>query len=290
MLARPFAIGDWKAWLLDAGDIALDGGAMFGVVPKTLWSKRIPADEQNRIVMCMRSILVEHPSGLLLVEAGLGDKEDAKFHAIYGVANAGTPTRLEDAIRAAGYAPEAVEHVVLTHLHFDHAGGITVRAPDGGVQLAFPNARCYVQRGELDWARHTNERTQASYLPHNYEPVDAAGRFTLLDGDGEILPGVSARVTPGHCPWHQTIVLRHGGETVAYLGDLIPTQAHLPLPWIMGYDVEPLRTLESRRALLAEAARERWTMVFDHDAVTAAGRLAPGARGVELLDIVPHRD
>ena len=291
-LALPFAIGRLKAWLLDAGDLALDGGAMFGVVPKTLWERHIPADAKNRIAMCMRSVLVEHPSGLVLIETGAGDKDDPKFQALYGLDNAGTPTRLEDAIRAAGHTPEAVEHVLLTHLHFDHAGGATVRDLEGGpdaVKLAFPNAQYQVQRGEWEYAHHTNERTRASYLPRNYEPLMAAGRLTLVEGDVELLPGIAARLTPGHCPWHQSIVVRDAGETAVYLGDLIPTAAHLPLPWIMGYDVEPLRTLESKRVLLAEAANERWTVIFDHDAAVAAGRVVPGIKGVELVDIVDAR-
>lgn len=285
-LAMPFAVGGWRAWLLDAGRQQLDGGAMFGVVPKSLWERRAPADARNRIPLAMRALLVEHPAGLVLVETGLGNKEDAKFHQIYGVENAGRPTRLEDAIRAAGHAPEAVAHVLLTHLHFDHAGGATWRTPEGEVRPAFPGARYVVQRGELEWARHTNERTRASYLPDNYEPLVQAGCLHLLDGDGEILPGIRARVTPGHCPWHQAILLSDAGETVAYLADLIPTAAHLPLPWIMGYDVEPLRTLESKRAILTEAVRDRWTVVFGHDPRIAAGRVAGEVKAVELLDIV----
>lgn len=291
-LAIPFTVGRLRAWLLDAGDVALDGGAMFGVVPKTLWERYMPADARNRIAMCMRSVLIEHPSGLVLIEAGAGDKDEPKFQALYGLQNAGSPTRLEDAIRAAGHTPEAVEHVLLTHLHFDHAGGATARDPErgaGAVRLAFPNAVYQVQRGEWEWAHLNNERIRASYLPANYEPLHAAGRLTLVEGDGALLPGIEARVTPGHCPWHQTILIRDAGETAAYLGDLIPTAAHLPLPWIMGYDVEPLRTLETKRLIIAEAIRDRWTIIFDHDASVAAGRLGQGAKGVELLDIVSAR-
>ncbi len=269
-----FPVGTLRCHLIDAGLQRLDGGAMFGVVPKPLWEKRIAPDERNRIPLAMRVLLVEHPGGLVLVDTGLGDKEDAKFHGIYGIENAGDPgpTRLEDGLRALGHEPADVRWVINTHLHFDHAGGNTLRDGAGGVRLGFPDATYVVQRNELDYARHTNERTRASYLPPNFEPVDAAGRWRLLDGDGEVLPGISVRLTPGHVPWHQSILVRDGGETLCFLGDLVPTSHHLPLPWIMGYDVEPLRTLESKRALRAAAGREGWLLAFEHDPVTGLAR------------------
>ena len=216
-----------------------------------LWSRRIAPDERNRIPLAMRCLLVEHPDGLVLIDSGLGNKEDPKFLDIYGIENAGTPgpTQLEDALRELGHIPADVRWVINTHLHFDHAGGNTtaVDLPGGEreVRLTFPNATYVVQRGDLEFARHTNERTRASYLPHNFEPVAAAGRFRLLEGDGEVLPGIRVRVTPGHVPWHQSVLVSDGPDTIVFLADLIPTAAHLPLPWIMGYDVEPLRTLES---------------------------------------------
>jgi glyoxylase-like metal-dependent hydrolase (beta-lactamase superfamily II) len=264
---QSFQVGSLRCHLLWAGLQRLDGGAMFGVVPKPLWEKRIAPDARNRIPLAMRPMLVEHPAGLVLVDTGLGDKEDAKFHEIYGIENAGDPgpTPLEDALRSLGHQPADVRWVINTHLHFDHAGGNTLRDGADGVRLGYPNATCVVQRNELEYARHTNERTRASYLPHNFEPVDAAGRWRLLEGQGEVLPGISVRLTPGHVPWHQSIVVRDGGETLCFLGDVIPTIHHLPLPWIMGYDVEPLRTLESKRALLAEAGREGWLLAFEHD-------------------------
>lgn len=256
-----------KLWSITGNSQKLDGGAMFGVVPKPLWEKRIAPDGRNRIPLAMRPMLVEHPAGLVLVDTGLGDKEDAKFHEIYGIENAGDPgpTPLEDALRSLGHQPADVRWVINTHLHFDHAGGNTLRDGADGVRLGYPDATYLVQRNELEYARHTNERTRASYLPHNFEPVDAAGRWRLLEGGGEVLPGIAVRPTPGHVPWHQSVLVRDGGETLCFLGDLIPTIHHLPLPWIMGYDVEPLRTLESKRALLAEAGREGWLLAFEHD-------------------------
>ncbi len=288
-LVRTFQLGHLRCHTLEAGLQRLDGGAMFGVVPRTLWSRRISPDDRNRIPLAMRVLLVEHAEGLVLIDSGLGNKEDEKFHDIYGVENAGSPgpTLLEDALRELGHAPAEVRWVVNTHLHFDHAGGNTTTAADGGVRLTFPNATYVVQAGELEFARHTNERTRASYLPHNFEPVAGAGRWRLIEGNAEILPGLRARLTPGHVPWHQSLVLSSGGDTAVFLGDLIPTSAHLPLPWIMGYDLEPLRTLESRRALLADAEAGRWLLVFEHDPTVAMGRLVRGAKGVELAEAVP---
>ena len=204
----------------------------------------------------MRCLLVEHPDGLVLIDTALGNKEDAKFLDIYGVENQGLEgaTQLEDALGSLSFVPPEIKWVINTHLHFDHAGGNTTMDPSSRMMLAgmsgptFPNATYVVQRGELEFARHTNERTRASYLPHNFEPIAGANRWQLVDGNVEVLPGISVRVTPGHVPYHQAVVLRDRGETAAFVADLFPTSAHLPLPWIMGYDVEPLRSLESKRA------------------------------------------
>jgi glyoxylase-like metal-dependent hydrolase (beta-lactamase superfamily II) len=294
-LAQPFQLGRLRCHLLDGGLQRLDGGAMFGVVPKPLWSRRITPDDRNRIPLGMRCLLIEHPDGLVLVDTALGNKEDPKFHDIYGIENQGLEgaTRLEDALGAAGYLPRDVRWVVNTHLHFDHAGGNTTMDPEleddprRHVRPTFPNATYVVQRRELEFARHTNERTRASYLPPNFEPIAAAGRWQLIDGDVEILPGLRARLTPGHVPFHQSLVLESAGETAVFLGDIIPTAHHLPLPYIMGYDLEPLRTLETKRALLKEAALGGWWLLFEHDADTAAGRLAPdGKGGYRLTDVL----
>jgi glyoxylase-like metal-dependent hydrolase (beta-lactamase superfamily II) len=280
-------LGRFRVHALESGMQMLDGGAMFGVVPKPLWEKRIPADARNRIPLALRCLLVETPDALVVVETGLGNKENDRFADIYGVDNAPAdpsahPDRLLELVSQAGFSPDDVSVVVNTHLHFDHAGGNTVRDAEGRVRLAFPRATYHVQRGEWEWAHRTNERTQASYLPDNYVPVMEAGRLDLLDGDGEVIPGVSVIRTPGHCPHHQSVLLRSGGETACFLADVVPTFAHLPLPWIMGYDVEPLVTLESKRALLARAAQERWLLVSTHDPRTPWGYAVPGARGTEL--------
>jgi glyoxylase-like metal-dependent hydrolase (beta-lactamase superfamily II) len=269
---------------LEGGTQRLDGGAMFGVVPKPLWEKRIAPDERNRIPLALRCLLVEHDDGLVLVDTGLGNKETAKFRDIYGVQNAGAAGRtlLEDALAELRYGPDDVRWVINTHLHFDHAGGNTCRDAAGAVRPGFPQARYVVQRRELEFARHTNERTAASYLPHNFEPVT----FQLVDGETEVLPGIRCLPTPGHVPFHQSVLLESGGERACFLADLVPTTAHLPLPWIMGYDLEPLVTLESKRRLYARAEAEQWLLLFEHDPAVAAGRLQRGQKGFALVEQV----
>lgn len=279
-------LGDFTLHALEAGTQRLDGGAMFGVVPKPLWEKRIPADERNRIPLGLRCLLVETADQLVLIETGLGNKENDKFRDIYGVDNASSdplyPDRLQQLVAEAGFRAEDVGVVIDTHLHFDHAGGNTFRDAEGQVRVSFPNARYHVQRGEWEWAHRANERTSASYLPDNYVPVMDAGRLELVEGDVEIVPGISVMRTPGHCPHHQSVLVRSGGETACFLADVIPTFAHLPLPWIMGYDVEPLVTLESKRALLKRATDERWLLVSTHDPFTAWGYAAADGKGVRL--------
>jgi glyoxylase-like metal-dependent hydrolase (beta-lactamase superfamily II) len=273
-------LGNFRIHAIEAGLQRLDGGATFGVVPKVLWERRIAADERNRIPLGLRCLLVETPTALVLIDNGVGNKENAKFREIYGIENApsvsdaGWPTRLEEGLAFLGFARDDVDVMIDTHLHFDHAGGNTYADADGQVHVSFARARHYVQRGEWEWAHVRNERISASYLPHNFDPVQAAGKFELIEGEREILPGISVRRTPGHTPHHQSVILRSGGDTACYLADVMPTSAHFPLPWIMGYDVEPLVTLESKRSLVAEAMRENWLLIFEHDPVVPWGRVA----------------
>lgn len=291
-LSQSFRVGGLRCHLLEGGTVRLDGGAMFGSVPWTLWSTRVETDERRRIPLAMRCLLVEHPDGLVLVDTGLGNKEGLKFLDIYGVENEGLEgaTQLEDALAALGFLPRDVRWVINTHLHFDHAGGNTTLDPElehdvrRHVRPTFPNATYLVQRAELEFARNLNERTRASYLAHNFEPIAAAGRWTLLEGDAEVVPGIAVRLTPGHVPFHQAVLVRDGGETAAFVADLIPTTAHIPLPWIMGFDLEPLRTLEQKRALLRDAVEGGWRLVFEHDPKIAAGVPVTEGKGIALRD------
>ena len=289
-----FRVGHLTCHALEGGRQRLDGGAMFGIVPKPLWQKRIAADERNRIPLALRCLLIEHDDGLVLIDTGIGNKENAKFIDIYGVENTGKNgrTELEDALEELGHAPRDVRWVINTHLHFDHAGGDTYRplAKDGAgsgeggggdVLLSFPEARYVVQRRELDFARHTNERTAGSYLSHNFDSVP----FTVIDGETEVLRGIRAIPTPGHVPYHNSVLIESGGERACFLADLVPTSAHLPLPWIMGYDLEPLVTLESRRRLYQRAEVEAWLLVFEHDPKVISGRLGKDGKSFGLVDV-----
>jgi glyoxylase-like metal-dependent hydrolase (beta-lactamase superfamily II) len=289
-LLEELRVGDLTIFAIQAGGQKLDGGAMFGVVPKPLWEKRIKADERNRIPLGMRCLLIPHRDGLVLVDTGAGNKETEKFHDIFGLENAGANgrTALEDGIRAAGYEPESVTLVIDTHLHFDHAGGNTFTKPEGDVAgsgeiaISFPNAEYVVQRQEYLFAKQSNERTAASYFPRNYEPVERDGQLRLLDGKTELLDGIVAVPTPGHTPGHQSIMITSGSARALFLADLAPTASHLPLPWIMGYDVEPLVTLETKRRILAQAHDERWLLVFEHDAVHSSGYVTHDGKSYQL--------
>jgi glyoxylase-like metal-dependent hydrolase (beta-lactamase superfamily II) len=277
-------IGGLTVHAIQAGGQKLDGGAMFGVVPKPLWEKRIPADERNRIQLGMRCLLIEHHSGLVLIDTGAGNKENAKFKDIYGIENEGADgaTMLEDGLREIGVTPADIAIVINTHLHFDHAGGNTRTRSDGELEITFPNATYIVRRGEYDYALHPNERTGASYFDRNYTPLEAADKLELVTREKEIVKGIRVVPTPGHTPFHQSILIESGGERAFYLGDLVPTHAHLPLPWIMGYDVEPLVTLETKRRILKQALDEKWLLIFEHDAGVPWGRIEYDGKAYRL--------
>jgi glyoxylase-like metal-dependent hydrolase (beta-lactamase superfamily II) len=266
---------------IQAGGQRLDGGAMFGVVPKPLWERRIAADERNRIQLGMRCLLIEHDIGPILIDTGAGNKESDKFYEIYGVENVGSPgpTQLEDGLRQLGFRPDQIVMVIDSHLHFDHAGGNTTKDEGGKIRPTFPKARYVVQRREYEWATHTNERTAASYFAHNFVPIHEAGLFDFVDGEAEIVSGIRALPTPGHTPGHHGLLIESAGERAFYIADLSPTTSHLPLPWIMGYDVEPLVTLETKRRILARAMAEEWLVVFEHDATTAWAYVTQDGRG-----------
>ena len=277
-------LGRFRMHAIQAGGQLLDGGAMFGIVPKPLWERRIAPDARNRIQLGMRCLLIEHETGPILIDTGAGNKEDPKFYDIYGVENAGTPgpTCLEDGLRAVGVAPDDITLVINTHLHFDHAGGNTTRDTGGAIRPTFANARYVVQEGEYRYATNTNERTAGSYFNHNFVPLHDAGQFDFVTGEREIVAGIRVLPTPGHTPHHQSILIESGGERALFIADLAPTASHLPLAWIMGYDVEPLVTLETKRRVLTQAAAEDWLIVFEHDATTAWSPIVRDGKGFGL--------
>lgn len=282
-LARTITLGGMRIHALEAGIQWLDGGAMFGVVPRPLWERKIPPDGRHRIPLALRCLLVETPNSLVLVDSGIGNKESEKFCDIYGVDNAGGPTRLEDAIRSLDFEMGDVDLVVSTHLHFDHAGGGVTLKPDGTLAPTFPQARHIIQEGELKFAGSPNERVRASYMAKNFAPLVEANVVDTVHGSRQLVEGLRLLHTPGHTPFHQSIVLESQGETAIFLADLCPTAAHLPLPWIMGYDLEPLVTLETKRNLWEKVREEEWLLIFQHDAVFPWGRMNPTGEPATLI-------
>jgi glyoxylase-like metal-dependent hydrolase (beta-lactamase superfamily II) len=275
-------LGDIKVHVLSDGGFALDGGAMFGVVPRVVWEKSDPPDEKNRVALGLNVALVESGGKRILVDTGMGDKWGEKESRIYRLDRS---TTLLGSLRALGMAPEDVDVVVNTHLHFDHAGGNT-RHVDGRTVPTFPRARYVVQMGEWEDATHPHERSRASYRDENFVPLAEARQLETVQGEVEVAPGVRVVPVGGHTAYHQMVVVEGGGKTLAIPTDLLPTASHLPLPFVMGYDLFPVGTLQAKRRLLERAAREGWDLIFYHDPRVPLGRVRrEGDRYV--LDGVP---
>jgi glyoxylase-like metal-dependent hydrolase (beta-lactamase superfamily II) len=249
------------------GVIRLDGGAMFGTVPKVLWEKSFPADARNRITMAMRPLIVRG-ARTMLIDAGVGGKDSARFHDIFGIDRTRS---LEVTMAEAGLAPEDIDIVLASHLHFDHAGGFTYRDAGGKLRPTFPRAQYIVRRGEWEDATHTHPRNRASYLADNYLPLADAGVLQLVDDDATIMPGVKVRRTGGHCMHHQMVLIESKGKTAAFVADLIPTTAHVPDAWIMGFDLYPMDTLAAKQQFVNEAMAGDTLVFFEHDPAVAAG-------------------
>ncbi|HZI89590.1 MAG TPA: MBL fold metallo-hydrolase [Candidatus Polarisedimenticolia bacterium] len=255
---------------------------MFGVVPKVLWNRVAPADEKNRIRMGMNCLLIEGQGQRVLVDSGVGTKDDPKFQEIFAVER---PESLIEDLAALGVKPEDITTVACTHLHFDHCGGGTTRGEDGTVRPTFPRAHYLIRRQEWEDAHHANVRNRASYISDNYDPIEKADQLVLHDADVEILPGVTMRNLPGHTRGHQGVFFDLPEGRALYTVDLIPTVAHLPLPYIMGYDLYPMTTLETKRAILADATREGWMLLFEHDPEHLAIRVTGSADKVQFENV-----
>jgi glyoxylase-like metal-dependent hydrolase (beta-lactamase superfamily II) len=234
-----------------------------------LWEKRAPADERNRITLAMRPLIVRGVR-TMLIDAGIGDKENEKFDEIYGVDRS---RHLDHALAEAKISPDEIDIVLATHLHFDHAGGFTVRDRSGTVRPRFPRARYVVRRGEWEDATHPNERNRASYLADNFQPLADAGVLALVDDDQTIMPGVKVQRTGGHTMHHQIVWIESGRARAVYAADLMPTTVHLPEPWIMGYDLYPMDTLAAKKAFVREVLSRDTLVLFEHDPITAAGTI-----------------
>jgi methylmalonyl-CoA epimerase len=262
-----FTLGDLELISLSDGLFRLDGGLMFGVVPKTLWSARAPADERNRITLAMRPLVVRG-ARTMIIDAGLGDKESGEFLDTYGADRRYT---LNHALADAGLAPEDIDIVLASHLHFDHAGGFTVRDAAGRLRPRFPRAQYIVRRGEWEDATHPHSQNTARYLADNYVPLAEAGVLQLVDDDVTIMPGVKVRQTGGHSTHHQMVIIESGGKTAAFVADLIPTTAHVPDSWIPALDLYPMETLAAKQAFTNEAVAKKTLVFFEHDLAMAAG-------------------
>jgi len=264
-------IADYEICPIPTGIFALDGGAMFGTVPKVLWQKTNPSDEQNRIPMEARALLLKSKTKNILIDTGngadfvakYGEKLGGKFSEMYGVQKEG-PSLLKSLARY-GLTPEQITDVILTHLHFDHAGGGTTEK-NGMLVPSFPNAQYYLQEDNLKTASKPNLRERASYFPANYQPLLESKKLTLLGGEKEnFLPHVSALISNGHTQGQQAVKISDGKTTLLYCGDVIPTSSHVRLPWIMGYDLNPLLIMEEKEKVLTQAAEQGWYLFFEHD-------------------------
>ncbi len=259
-------LGDFELSILSDGTYPLDGGAFFGVVPKVIWSRKVQADERNHVTAGLNSLLVRTGREDVLIETGIGNKLSERMIKFYG-----QPAKLLDSFAAAGIAPGEVDIVINTHLHFDHCGWNTVRRADGSIAPTFPRARYYAPRGEWDYARRPSERDAISYIPENYDPLVHSGQMTLLEGNEQIVPGISVKTFPGHTAHMQAVVVQSGGKTACYISDLIPTTAHIDLTWGMSFDLYPLQTVESKKRYYARSTLEKWLTIFTHDPITPWG-------------------
>ena len=278
-----FSLGDFEISVFSDGTYPLDGGAFFGVIPKVMWSRKVEADEKNYVQAGLNSLLIRTGKQTVLVETGMGNKLSERMVKFYG-----QPAKLLDNLAAGGVAPEDVDVVINSHLHFDHCGWNTVRDKNGKIVPTFPRAKYYAPEGEWQYARKPSERDSISYIPDNYDPLVASGQMTLLKGGEEIVPGISVQTFPGHTAHMQVVIVRGSqnphpvsaknaetrmghpadsshASTACYISDLIPTAAHIDITWGMGFDLYPLETIESKKRYYAQSVAEKWLTVFTHD-------------------------
>ena len=280
-------LGDFEITILSDGWYLLDGGAMFGVVPKTLWQKRAPADENNNILLGLNTVIVRTGKHTVAIETGIGNKLPPKLRDIHAAKE-----QLPHAFAVAGIRPEAIDVVINSHLHFDHCGWNTTRTPDGAIVPTFPNARYFAHRGEVDHGHLQLDRDAVSYISANYDPLVSSGQMTLLDTKpGEItpiVPGISVECFPGHTAQLLAVHIESPGPKsdarhACYISDLIPTSAHLDATWVMGYDLDPVRCIAERKRFYARAIPEQWLVLFTHDHHTPCARITLNDKGKPVV-------
>lgn len=270
-------IGIYEIYAVECERFALDGGAMFGTVPKVLWEKTNPADEKNRIEMSARAMLIRNLADgkNILVDTGMGQKWEQKPREMFKISD----SYLEANLAKAGVKPDDITDVILTHLHFDHAGGAT-KLVDGKLVPTFPNATYYVQEANYTWAMSPNAREKASYLKENFTPLMEHSVLKFVNGEQEIFPNVHLILSNAHTHAQQLVRVTDGKKSICYCGDLIPTATHIPLPWVMGYDLYPLEIMAEKKRLLEQAADEHWTLFFEHDPYKDAADVASSDKGI----------
>lgn len=267
--------GNFELSIIRESQFKLDGGAMFGVVPKTVWSKLAPADESNRVTLACNLLLIETPHGRVLVETGMGPRWNEVERARFALTTLVDHTAV---LQSVGLSNEDVDHVVVSHMHFDHIGGAVIER-DGKLVPAFPRAKYYVQRGEYELASRVNARGRASYRVDDYQPLEHFQQLVIMDGDTEIVPGVWARITGGHTSHHQIFTFESEGQKGVYFADIVPTCNHLSPAWVMGYDHFPLQSCDVKDQWLGLAAQEQWLVVFDHEMEVPWGRIDKSDKG-----------
>lgn len=278
-------IGPYTIDIFDTGDFALDGGAMFGVVPKTLWTKAYHAgDELNRIDMTSRSLLIRGNGKTMLIDTGCGHKMPEKLESIYRVDY--SRASVEQSLTSFGLTPDDITDVILTHLHFDHVGGATKRVASGEIVPVFPNAIYHVQEEQLQWAQSPTEKDRASFMPENWDPLIANGLLNILQGDGELFSGIYVERVYGHTQGLQMVHLVDDANHIVFPADLIPTKAHIPVPYIMGYDNFPLTSMKEKEQLLIKAVEQNWILFFEHDAFTPACTVKRTDKGFAFNELV----
>ena len=273
--------------VIDTGHFKLDGGAMFGVVPKALWNRHQPADENNRCTWAMRCLLIEAHGRVILIDTGMGNKQDDKFRSHFEPHGEGD---LLASIARAGYTREEITDVVLTHLHFDHCGGAVQKRPNGDLELTFPNAIHWSEENHWKWATEPNPRERASFLKENILPIQESGMLRFVNDDTEIIPELWFAIADGHTHGMLIPHLEIGEETLVFMADLLPSPTHIPLAWVMGYDIDPLQTIREKEAFLAEAAENNFILFYEHDPVIECSRVVETEKGFRASDLMSLAD
>jgi glyoxylase-like metal-dependent hydrolase (beta-lactamase superfamily II) len=272
-------INDYEIIPIETGRFALDGGAMFGVVPKNLWQRTNPADEQNRIELALRCLLLKGKNKNILIDTGIGEKLDEKLEKIYKVDH--SQSEIEKSISQSGLKNEDITDVIISHLHFDHTGG-TTRKNNGKIELSFPNATHHVQLEQWEWANSPAEKDRASFITDNFLLTEQQGKLNILNGPGKITDSIEVMVMYGHTPGMQLIKISDASNTLLYCADLFPTASHIPVPWVMAYDNNPLITIEEKKRLLPKVVEENWILFFEHDPFREAGTVQQTDKGFSL--------